>query len=186
MKEKPHTSPAKRVTVASLTKPHKKMQPSLRVTLRLMLVAQACTTGQEPPKSEDHTPYSNQGMEDILELNEVVSAIKTEIIPPRSNKTIKAHTPLVLMGTSMNVMMEPLHRTNKALKDCIYAPAMAHTIVALRGQLFSSIVLRTMPLLSRKELLLPEWWPQMRFLRWWWQIAQLEHFKLEDGPGKVV
>ena len=48
-------------------------------------------------------------MEDILKLNEVTSTIKTETIPPRSNKTIKAHTPLVLMGTSMNVMTEPLH-----------------------------------------------------------------------------
>ena len=54
-------------------------------------------------------------MEDLLKLNEVASAIKTEIIPPQSNKTIKAHTPLVLMGTSMNVVMEPLHQTRKAL-----------------------------------------------------------------------
>ena len=67
------------------------------------------------PKFKDHTPYSNRGMEDLLELNEVASAIKTEIIQPRSNKTIKAHTPLVLMGTSMNVMTKPLHQTNKAL-----------------------------------------------------------------------
>ena len=48
-------------------------------------------------------------MEDLLELNEVASAIKTEVILPRLNETIKAHTPLVLMGTTMNVMMEPLH-----------------------------------------------------------------------------
>ena len=54
-------------------------------------------------------------MEDLLELNKVASAIKTDIIPPRLNKTIKAHTPLVLMGTSMNIMMEPLHQTDKAL-----------------------------------------------------------------------
>ena len=46
-------------------------------------------------------------MEDLLKLNEVASAIKTEIIPPQSNKTIKVFTPLVLMGTSMNMMMEP-------------------------------------------------------------------------------
>ena len=72
----------------------------------MVWVAQA--TGQEPPKFEDHTPYSNRGMEDLIELNKVASAIKTEIIPPRSNKTIKACTPLVLMGTSMNVMMKPL------------------------------------------------------------------------------
>ena len=42
----------------------------------------ACTTGQEPPKFKDHTPYSNRGMEDLLKLNEEVSAIKTEIILP--------------------------------------------------------------------------------------------------------
>ena len=79
------------------------------------MIQVACDTGQEPPKFEDHTLYSNRGMEDLLKLNEVASAIKPEIIPPRLNKTIKAHTPLVLMGTSMNIMMEPLHRTDKAL-----------------------------------------------------------------------
>ena len=47
--------------------------------------------------------------------NEVASAIKTEIIPPPLNKTIKAHTSLVLMGTSMNAMTELLHQTDKAL-----------------------------------------------------------------------
>ena len=73
----------------------------------MVQVAQAI--GQEPPKFKNHTPYSNQGMEDLLKLNEVASAIKTEIILPQLNKTIKAHTPLVLMGTSMNMMTEPLH-----------------------------------------------------------------------------
>ena len=48
-------------------------------------------------------------MEDLLKLNELVSATKTDIIPPPSHKTTKAHTPLVLMGTGMNVMTEPLH-----------------------------------------------------------------------------
>ena len=59
-------------------------------------------------------------MEDLLKLKEVANAIKTEIIPPRSNKTIKACSPLVLMGTSMNVMMEPLHRTNRALPQGLH------------------------------------------------------------------
>ena len=54
-------------------------------------------------------------MEDLLKLNEITSATKIEIILPRSNKTIRAHTPLVLMGTNMNIMTDPLHRTNKAL-----------------------------------------------------------------------
>ena len=79
------------------------------------MVQVAKATGQEPPKFKDHTPYSNLGMEDPLKLNELVSATKTEIIPPRLNKTIKAHTTLVFMGTSMNMMTEPLHQDNKAL-----------------------------------------------------------------------
>ena len=73
------------------------------------MVQVAKATGQEPPKFEDHAPYSNWGMEDLFNLNELVSATKTEIIPPHLNKTIKACTPLVLMKTSMNVMTEPLH-----------------------------------------------------------------------------
>ena len=54
-------------------------------------------------------------MEDLLKLHKVATAIKTEIILPQSNKTIKAHTSLVLMGTSINVMTKPLHQTDKAL-----------------------------------------------------------------------
>ena len=45
---------------------------------------------------------------------------RTEIIPPQSNKTIKARTLLVLMGTSMNVMTEPLHQNNKALPQGLH------------------------------------------------------------------
>ena len=105
-----------------------------------------------------HTPYLNQGMEDLLELNEVASAIKTEIILPRSNKTIKAHTPLILMGMSMNIMTEPLHQMDKvSLEDCMYILVMVHTTVAVRGQPSNSIIPRTMPLLLRKGLLFPEW-----------------------------
>ena len=59
-------------------------------------------------------------MDNLLKLNKVASAIKTEITLPRSNKTIKASTPLVLMGTSMNVMMEPLHQTDKALPQGLH------------------------------------------------------------------
>ena len=79
------------------------------VGIREAMVWVACTTCQEPPKFEDHTPCSNRGMEDLPKLNEVASAIKTEISPPQLNKTIKARTPLVLMGTCMNIMTELLH-----------------------------------------------------------------------------
>ena len=44
----------------------------------------------------------------------------TEIIPTQSNKTIKAHTPLVLMGTSMNVMTEPLYQNDKAVPQGLH------------------------------------------------------------------
>ena len=80
------------------------------VGIREAMVQVAKATGQEPPKFKDHTPYLNWGMEDFLKLNELVSATKTEIIPPQLNKTIKACTLLVLMGTSMNMMTEPLHQ----------------------------------------------------------------------------
>ena len=55
----------------------------------------AKAAGQEPLEFEDHTLYLNRGMEDLLKLNELASMTRTEIIPPRSNKTIKACTPLV-------------------------------------------------------------------------------------------
>ena len=72
-------------------------------------------TGEKPPEFEDHTPFSNKGMEDLLKLNKLVSTVRTEIIPLRSNKTIKARTLLVLMVVHMNVMTEPLHWNDKAL-----------------------------------------------------------------------
>ena len=72
-------------------------------------------TREKPSEFEDHTPFSNKGMEDLLKLNELVSTVRTEIIPPQSNKTIKAWTPLVLMEVCMNVMTESLHQNDKAL-----------------------------------------------------------------------
>ena len=94
-----------------------KLQEEIGIHEAMIQVAKA--TGQEPPKFKDHTPNLNLRMEDLLELNELVSTTRTEIIPPQSNKTIKAHAPLVLMGTSMNVMMEPppIKMTKLSLED---------------------------------------------------------------------
>ena len=80
------------------------------------MVQVAKAAGKEPPEFEDHTLYSNKGMEDLLELNELASTVRTEIIiiPPQSNKT-----PLVLMGTQMNVITEPLHWDDKALPQAL-------------------------------------------------------------------
>ena len=64
---------------------------------------------------KDHTPFSNRGMKDLLELDELVSTVQTEVIPPRSNKTIKVCTPLVLLGVRVNVITEPLHQDEEAL-----------------------------------------------------------------------
>ena len=74
-----------------------KLRNEVRLQEAVVQVAKA--TGEEPPEFEDHSPYSNRGMEDLLELNELVSTARTEIIPSPSNKTIKGRTPLVLMGT---------------------------------------------------------------------------------------
>ena len=72
-------------------------------------------------------------MEDLLELNEIANATKTAIIPPRSNKTIQACTLLVLTGTKMNVMTEPLHQTNKALPLGLHVhPGYGSTTVVAR------------------------------------------------------
>ena len=49
------------------------------------MVQVAKAAGEEPPEFKDHTLYSNKGMEDLLELNELASTVRTEIIPPRSN-----------------------------------------------------------------------------------------------------
>ena len=57
-----------------------KLQEEVGIQEAMVWVAKV--TGQEPSKFEDHTPYSNRGMEDLLKLNELVSATKTEIIPP--------------------------------------------------------------------------------------------------------
>ena len=100
--------------------------------------------GQEVAEFEDHTPYLNHGMEDLLELNELVSTMRTEIIPPHSNKTIKACTPLVLMGTSMNVIMEPLHRNDKALPQGLHVHPSYTIAVEAGRQLSSYTIPRTM------------------------------------------
>ena len=54
------------------------------------MIQVAKAAGEEPPKFKDHTLYSNKGMEDLLELNELASTVRTEIIPLQSNKTIRA------------------------------------------------------------------------------------------------
>ena len=45
------------------------------------MVQIAKVAGEETPEFKDHTPYSNKGMEDLLELNELASTVRTEIIP---------------------------------------------------------------------------------------------------------
>ena len=130
------------------------------------MIQVAKAAGQEPSEFEDHTPYSNWGMEDLLKLNELVSTTRAEIIPPQSNKTIKACTPLVLMGTSMNVMMEPLHQNDKALPRGLHVcPSYSRYNCGSQKTMVNYIIPRTMPLLSRKGLLWLKWWYPMRFLR---------------------
>ena len=71
--------------------------------------------GIELPQFKDHTLYSNKGMEDLLDIDEVIYAVNTVIIPPRQNKIIKGQTSLVLYGTKMNVATEPLKRGDPPL-----------------------------------------------------------------------
>ena len=91
-----------------------------KVGFRRAVTQIAEETGEKLPEFEDHTPFSNKGMEDLLKLNKLVSTIRTEIIPPWSKKTIKAQTLLVLMGVHMNVMTEPLHWNDKVLPQGLH------------------------------------------------------------------
>ena len=107
-------------------------------------------------------------MEDCLELNEVISAIKTEIIPPQSNKTIKAHTSLVLVVTSMNVMTEPLHQIDKALPQGLHVHPSYGTYNCsswrITVQLYNT---KDHTIIIKKGTAVAELWLPMWFLIWW-------------------
>ena len=81
-----------------------------------LLVAITCPKkqGVEPSQFEDHTPYSNKGMEDLLDIDEAIHGINTVVIPLRSG-IFKGQTSLVLFGTKMNVATEPLKRGDPPL-----------------------------------------------------------------------
>ena len=49
-------------------------------------------------------------MEDLLDIDTFIHAVNTVVIPPRSSRIIKGWTSLVLFGTKMNVVTEPLKR----------------------------------------------------------------------------
>ena len=93
-------------------------------------------------------------MEDLLELNKLVSTIRTEIIPPQSNRTIKASTPLVLMGVCMNVMTDLYTgMTRLCIEGYMYDLAIVHITVVTRKQMFNCTTLKIIPLSYQKELL---------------------------------
>ena len=54
-------------------------------------------------------------MEDLLDIDEVIHAVNTVVIPPRTSRIIKGETSLVLFGTKMNVVTEPLKRGDPPL-----------------------------------------------------------------------
>ena len=49
-------------------------------------------------------------MEDLLDIDEVIHAVNTVVIPPRASIIIKSQTSLVLFGTKMNMVTKPLKR----------------------------------------------------------------------------
>ena len=80
----------------------------------------------ELPKFEDNTPYSNKGMEDLLDIDKVICVVNTVIIPPRQNKIIKGWISLVLYGTKINVATEPLKRGDPPLPRGLHVQS-SHT-----------------------------------------------------------
>ena len=57
-----------------------KLQDEIGLQEAVVQVAKA--TGEEPPEFKDHSPYLNQGMEDLLKLNKLIDTAQTEIILP--------------------------------------------------------------------------------------------------------
>ena len=89
--------------------------------------------GIEPPQFKDHTLYSNKGMEDLLDIDEVIYTVNTVVIPPRQNKITKGQTSLVLYRTKMNVATEPLKRGDPPLPRRLHLWS-SHTRYNCRSQ----------------------------------------------------
>ena len=49
---------------------------------------------EEPPEFEDHTPFSNRGMKDLLELDELVSTIQMRSFPHGPTRPLRLILPL--------------------------------------------------------------------------------------------
>ena len=79
-------------------------------------------------------------MEDLLDIDEVIHAVNTVVIPPSANRIIKGQTSLVLFGTKMNVVTEPLKRGDPPLpRGYIYGQAMQGIIVEARRSMLPCI-----------------------------------------------
>ena len=59
-------------------------------------------------------------MEDLLDIDEVIYVVNTVVIPPWQNRIIKGWTSLVLFGTKINVVTEPLKRGDLPLPHGLY------------------------------------------------------------------
>ena len=65
-------------------------------------------TDEDELELENHKCLSNKIIPDLLSHEEIVHMAKMEYLPPCSNTIIKGQTALVLCGTKINVIMEPL------------------------------------------------------------------------------
>ena len=66
-------------------------------------------------------------MEDLLDIDEVIYAVNTVVIPPQQNRIIKGQTSLVLFGTKMNVVTELLKRGGPSLPHGLHLRS-SHTM----------------------------------------------------------
>ena len=65
-------------------------------------------TDEDELELKNHKCLSNKGVPNLLSHKEIVRMAKMEYLPTHSNTIIKGRTQLVLCGTKMNVMTEPL------------------------------------------------------------------------------
>ena len=85
-----------------------------RVRIGRMLASKAAQIDWEQDK------YSNKGYKNLLDVDELVKVKTRIVIPASTNRLVKAKTDLVLLGTKMLVMAEPLKATDPALPPGVH------------------------------------------------------------------
>ena len=90
-------------------------------------------------------------MEDLLDIDEAIHGVNIVVIPPRASRIIKGQTSLILFGTKMNVVTQPLKKeTHHSPEGYIYDQAMLGIIMGTRKSMWPCTIRKTNLWLSRR------------------------------------